>query len=118
MGISAQMTALRAGELDVALMYSLGNNEFAYRELVPESLVIAFPENHPLAERDSAALKDLAQEIPILPAPAVAAVLHHAVLGSVLTQASGPSGCRRSLPLKRPSASCRRTSESLSCQVL
>ena len=39
MGTSAQITALRAGELDVALMYSLGSEEFAYRELVPESLV-------------------------------------------------------------------------------
>lgn len=80
MGTSAQITALRAGELDVALMYSLGSEEFAYRELVPESLVIALPEDHPLAQRDSVALKDLSQEVLILPAPEVAAVLHHAVL--------------------------------------
>lgn len=80
MGTSAQITALRAGELDVALMYSLGSDEFAYRELVPESLVIALPEKHPLAERDSVALKDLAQEVLILPSLAIAAVLHHAVL--------------------------------------
>lgn len=80
MGTSAQMTALRAGELDMALMYSLGSEEFAYRELVPESLVIALPEDHPLAQRDSVALKDLAQEVLILPAAAIAAVLHHAVL--------------------------------------
>ncbi len=69
MGTSAQITALRAGELDVALMYSLGSEEFAYRELVPESLVIALPEDHPLAQRDSVALKDLSQEVLILPAP-------------------------------------------------
>ena len=41
---------------------------------------IALPEDHPLAQRDSVALKDLSQEVLILPAPEVAAVLHHAVL--------------------------------------
>ena len=30
---------------------------FAYRELVPESLVVALPDKHPLAERDSIAPK-------------------------------------------------------------
>lgn len=80
MGTSAQIIALRAGELDVALMYSLGSEEFAYHDLVPESLVIALPDHHPFAQRDSVALKDLSQEVLILPASEVAAVLHHAVL--------------------------------------
>lgn len=95
MGTSAQTTALRAGELDVALMYSLGSEEFAYRELVPEPLVIALPEDHPLAQRDSVALKDLSQEVLILPAPEVAAVLHHAVLAECADAASSPSVCRK-----------------------
>lgn len=80
MGTVAQKSALRTGEIDVALMYTLPDDEFLYRELVPESLVIALPEDHPLAERDSVALKDLEHETFLLAPPTVSEVLRNAVL--------------------------------------
>lgn len=80
MGTSAQRVGLRQGQIDVAIMYTLPDREFAHYNLTPESLVIALPENHPLATRESIAIKELADEIFVLPALEVAEVLHHAVL--------------------------------------
>ena len=53
MGTVAQRKALRQGEIDVAIMYTLPDDEFSHHELTPESLVIALPESHALAARDS-----------------------------------------------------------------
>src|SRR5258708_18794477 len=61
-------------------MYALPDEGFAYRELEPESLVIALPEDHPLAGKDSVALAELTQEVFILPSNAAAEVLHHAIM--------------------------------------
>lgn len=80
MGTVAQRKALRQGEIDVAIMYTLPDDEFSHHELTPDSLVIALPESHPLAGRDSIALKELAEDRFILPAREVAEVLHNAVL--------------------------------------
>ena len=80
MGTAAQKHALRAGEIDVALMYTISDDEFHYRELVPESLIVALPEDHLLAGRDSIALKDLEQETFVLPTLAVSEVIRNAVL--------------------------------------
>jgi DNA-binding transcriptional LysR family regulator len=80
MGSSAQRNALRQGEIDVAVMYSLPDKEFAHHELIPESLVIALPSAHPLAERESIALKEISDEIFVLAAVEVAELLHRAVL--------------------------------------
>ena len=90
MGTSAQKKALLAGEIDIGLMYTTRSEEFAYRELIPEALVIALPENHRLASRDSIALKDLADETLILPSPTVSEVLYHAVLAECTESAFQP----------------------------
>lgn len=80
LGTAAQRRALRQGEIDVAIMYTLPDREFAHYELTPESLVIALSESHPLATRESVAIKELIEETFVLPALEVAEVLHHAVL--------------------------------------
>ena len=80
MGTAAQRRALRQGEIDVAIMYTLADREFAQYDLTPESLVIAVSVSHPLAERESIAIKELKDEVFVLPAFEVAEVLHHAVL--------------------------------------
>ena len=80
MGTAAQRRALRQGEIDVAIMYTLADREFAQYDLTPESLVIAVSVGHPLAERESIAIKELRDEVFVLPAFEVAEVLHHAVL--------------------------------------
>lgn len=80
MGSSAQRNALRQGEIDAAIMYTLPDREFAHHELVPESLVIALSEAHPLAARESIALKEIADEIFVLPAVEVAEFLYRGVL--------------------------------------
>ena len=80
MGTAAQRRALRQGEIDVAIMYTLADREFAQHDLTPESLVIAVSVSHPLAERESIAIKELKDEVFVLPAFEVAEVLHHAVL--------------------------------------
>lgn len=90
MGTAAQQKALLAGEIDAGLMYTTRTEEFAYRELIPESLVIALPEDHRLASRDSIALKDLADETLILPSPTVSEVLYHAVLAECAESAFQP----------------------------
>jgi DNA-binding transcriptional LysR family regulator len=80
LGTVAQKHALRTGEIDIALMYTVPDDEFVYHELVPQSLVIALPEDHPLAGRDSIALKDLEHETFLLAPPDVSEVMHNAVL--------------------------------------
>jgi DNA-binding transcriptional LysR family regulator len=79
-GSTAQKLALKSGEVDIGLMYALPDAGFAYRELKPESLLIALPEAHPLAASDSVALAELMQEVFILPSNSVAEALHHAVM--------------------------------------
>jgi DNA-binding transcriptional LysR family regulator len=80
MGTEAQRKALRQNEIDAGIMYTFSDNEFAHHDLTPESLVIALPENHPLADRESIALKEVSEDAFILPAREVAEVLYHAVL--------------------------------------
>ena len=80
MGTAAQRKALRQGEIDVAIMYTLPDDEFSHHELTPESLVIALSESHALAARDSVAIRELSNDRFVLPAPEVAEVLYHAVL--------------------------------------
>lgn len=80
MGSMAQRSALRQGEIDAAIMYALPDPEFSHYMLVPESLVFCLPESHPLATRESIALKDVLGETFILPAAEVAELLHQAVL--------------------------------------
>lgn len=80
MGTSAQRKALRQGEIDVAIMYVVPDDEFSHHELTPDSLVIAIPESHPLAGRDSIALRELSEDRFVLPAAEVADVLYHSVL--------------------------------------
>jgi DNA-binding transcriptional LysR family regulator len=48
--------------------------------LVPESLVVALAESHPLANRESLALKDLLDEVFVLPGVEVAETLYRAIL--------------------------------------
>jgi DNA-binding transcriptional LysR family regulator len=79
-GSTAQKRALRSGEIDIGLVYALPDAGFAYRELEPESLVIALPEDHPLAVKDSVALAELAQEVFILPSNSASETLHYAVM--------------------------------------
>ena len=79
-GSTAQKRALRSGEIDIGLVYTLPDAEFAYRELEPESLVIALPEDHPLAAKDSVAIAELAQEVFILSSNSAAEALRHAVM--------------------------------------
>jgi DNA-binding transcriptional LysR family regulator len=79
-GTTAQKRALRNGEIDIGLMYALPDPGFAYRELEPESLMIALPEDHPLAVKDSVAIAELAREVFILPSTSAAEVLHHAIM--------------------------------------
>jgi DNA-binding transcriptional LysR family regulator len=79
-GSSAQKRALRSGEIDIGLVYALPDAGFAFRELEPESLVIALPEDHPLAAKDSIAIAEVAQEVFILPSNSAAEVLHHALM--------------------------------------
>jgi DNA-binding transcriptional LysR family regulator len=79
-GSTAQKRALRSGEIDIGLAYALPDAGFAYRELEPESLVIALPEDHALAAKDSVAIAELTQEVFILPSNSAAEVLRHAVM--------------------------------------
>jgi DNA-binding transcriptional LysR family regulator len=79
-GSSAQRNALRQGEIDAAIMYTQPDREFAHHELVPESLVFALSEAHLLAARESIALKEIADEIFVLPAVEVAELLYRGVL--------------------------------------
>jgi DNA-binding transcriptional LysR family regulator len=79
-GSTAQKRALRNWEIDIGLMYALPDADFAYRELEPESLLIALPEDHQLAGKDSVALAELTQEVFILPSNSAAEVLRHAVM--------------------------------------
>jgi DNA-binding transcriptional LysR family regulator len=103
-GGTAQKLALRSGEIDIGLTYALPDAGFAYRELEPESLVIALPEDHPLAGKDVIALAELAQEVFILPSNAAAEVLHHAVMTDAPTRAFSPGKSRKSPPRRRLSA--------------
>jgi DNA-binding transcriptional LysR family regulator len=80
MGTDAQRKALRQNEIDAGIMYTLSDNEFARHNLTPEPLIIALPESHPLANRESIALKEVSEEAFILPAREVAGALYHAVL--------------------------------------
>src|ERR1700724_1068527 len=66
--------------MEIGLMAPLPDAGFSSREIEPESLVIALSEDHPLAEKDSVALAELAQEVFILPSNSAAEVLHHAVM--------------------------------------
>ena len=79
-GSTAQKLALRSGEIDIGLIYALPDASFAYRELERESLVIALPQDHPLAAKDSVAIAELAQEVFILPSNSTAEALYHAVM--------------------------------------
>lgn len=80
MGSIAQCNALRQGEIDAAIMYTLQDREFEHHELTPESLVIALPQDHPFANRESIALKELADDLFVMPAVEAAAVLRNSVL--------------------------------------
>lgn len=80
MGTLAQQQALLNNEIDVAIVYRKGDSQFAYQDLIPDSLVVALREDHPLADRESIALKEIADEVFVLPSMEVSTVLHHAVL--------------------------------------
>jgi DNA-binding transcriptional LysR family regulator len=80
MGMDAQLTALRSGEIDVAITYALPDEEFCTRQLPPEPLLIALNSNHPMADRERVSLGELTDELLILPAPDVAATLSNAIL--------------------------------------
>ncbi|SEC33863.1 LysR family transcriptional regulator [Terriglobus roseus] len=80
MGSSAQKNALRQAEIDVGILYSLPDREFAHHMLVPESLVVAIPEVHALAARESISMQDLRDEIFVLPALESAELLRESVM--------------------------------------
>lgn len=61
-----QMTALRNGEIDVALIGHAGaflSREFYTRRLASIEVVVALPDCHPLAEKSELRLGDLRQEL-------------------------------------------------------
>ena len=80
LGTTAQRKALRRGEIDAAIMYTLPDHEFSHHPLPPDPLIVAMPESHPLAAQESIALSELAGDHFVLPAAAVAEVLHNTVL--------------------------------------
>src|ERR1700739_1550954 len=79
-GTTAQKLAFRSGETNIGLMSARPDAGFAYRELEPESLVVALPEDHPLAGKESVALAELTQRFLTLPSNSAAEVWHHAVM--------------------------------------
>lgn len=80
MGTDAQVTALRANELDAAIMYSPLVEGFDSLPLPRELIMVALPANHPLANQDEIGIEDLAHETLILPAREVAEPIWEAVL--------------------------------------
>jgi DNA-binding transcriptional LysR family regulator len=80
MGTSAQRKALRAGELDAAIIYARPEDEFAAQDLTPEPLVAALPSDHPLAERESVAFKDLKDEVFVIASREIAETLYNSIL--------------------------------------
>jgi DNA-binding transcriptional LysR family regulator len=62
MGTEAQLSALRSGDIDLAIVYALPDPEFQYREMTPESLVAILPASHPHAAEESVSIKDLAAD--------------------------------------------------------
>jgi DNA-binding transcriptional LysR family regulator len=64
-------TALRKGDVDVALVYGSSiAKEFASRELKSDRHIVVLPQNHRLASRERVNLKDLADDRFILPSRA------------------------------------------------
>jgi DNA-binding transcriptional LysR family regulator len=92
MGTNAQRIALRGAELDAALIYAPSDDEFASHKLTPEPLLIAMPDNHPLAERDSVAFSELAHERFILPSREVAEGLYYSILAECTENGFRPVG--------------------------
>ena len=80
MGTEAQLSALRSGDIDLAIVYALPDPEFQYREMTPESLVAILPASHPHAAEESVSIKDLAADAFILPSKNAAARVRDAVL--------------------------------------
>lgn len=94
MGSATLRNALRSGEIDAAIIYALPDDEFAFRTLAPEPLIVALPEGHPLAERQEIAFKDLAGEKFILPPASTAEVLNQAVLSECAEAGFQPRGAQ------------------------
>jgi DNA-binding transcriptional LysR family regulator len=80
MGMDAQLTALRSGQIDIAITYAVPDEEFCTRQLPPEALLIALNAGHPLAHQEVISLGELRDELLIIPAPYIAATLSHAML--------------------------------------
>jgi DNA-binding transcriptional LysR family regulator len=80
MGSDDQAVALRTGEIDIAIAYTTPNEEFNYRQLAPESLIVVLNDQHPLARQSFIDVTDLTQDRLILPSKEVAATLAEAVM--------------------------------------
>jgi DNA-binding transcriptional LysR family regulator len=80
MGMDAQLSALRSGQIDVAITYAMPDEEFCTRQLPRERLLIALNAGHPLADREVISLNELADKLLIIPATSSAAVLTSAML--------------------------------------
>ena len=78
-GTDAQIRSLRDGTIDLGIGYSESTTEFETCSLAPESLFAVLPENHPLAGRESVAIRELAQEVFVLPSRPVATTLRDAI---------------------------------------
>jgi DNA-binding transcriptional LysR family regulator len=80
LGAEAQKHALRQGEIDVAIAYALPDGDFGCHELPEECAFVALPASHPLAEKESIALKEIADEVFVIPSIEVAEIVFRALL--------------------------------------
>jgi DNA-binding transcriptional LysR family regulator len=80
LGADDQKRALRQAEIDVAIAYALPDSDFGCHELPAERALIALPLNHPLAKKSEIGLKDIAQEIFVIPSIEVAEIVFRALL--------------------------------------
>lgn len=79
LGMEPQLSALRSGEINVAVAYAPPSDEFQSRELQPEHLVIALHTQHSLASQKVVSIGELTEETLIIPTRCAAATLADAI---------------------------------------
>jgi DNA-binding transcriptional LysR family regulator len=91
LGAEAQKQALFRNEIDVAIAYALPERAFGYHELPEERALIALSVNHPLAEKQSVSLKEIENDVFVIPAMEVAEIVFRALLAECAENGFQPS---------------------------
>jgi DNA-binding transcriptional LysR family regulator len=92
--MESQFSALRSGDIHVAIAYAAPSVEFESRELDPESLVIAVSTRHALPYEGTIGMTELADEPLILPSRSAAATLTDAILTECSSMGFRPRSTR------------------------